>query len=104
VQHGVANESLTLVSSSNISNFHSGLQSRPVLPRSIPTMRGFKIASLNITSLIKHIDELRVFLAVNPIDVLAINESRLDSSITDNELYIPGYDIVRRDRGVNGSP
>ena len=64
----------------------------------LPSKRGFKMASLNITSLPKHIDELRVFLAASTIDILAINETRLDSSIHDNEVHIPGYEIVRRDR------
>ena len=55
-----------------------------------------------ITSLPKHIDELRVFLAASTIDILAINETRLDSSIHDNEVHIPDYEIVRRDRSFNG--
>ena len=33
------------------------------------------MTALNVRSLIDHIDELRVLLATNPIDVLAINES-----------------------------
>ena len=66
----------------------------------LPSKRGFKMASLNIISFPKHIDELRVFLAVNTIDVLAINETRLDSSIHDREVHIPGYKIVRRDRSL----
>ena len=65
-------------------------------------MRGFKLASLNVTSIIKHIDELRVLLVDHSIDVLAINETRLDSTINDNEVHISGYEIVRRDRSVNG--
>ena len=60
------------------------------------------MASLNITSLPNHIDELRVFLAASTIDILAINETRLDSSIHENEVHIPGYEIVRRDRSFNG--
>ena len=64
--------------------------------------RGFKMASLNITSLLKHLDELKILLNDNPIDVLAINETRLDSSITDCEVFIPGYEIFRRDRNTNG--
>jgi exonuclease III len=47
-------------------------------------MSGFKLASLNVTSLIKHIEELRIsLLANNMIDVLAINETRLDSTVSD---------------------
>ena len=60
------------------------------------------MASLNITSLSKHVDELKIFLSTNSVDVLAINETRLDSSITDCEVFIPGYEIFRRDRNING--
>ena len=39
-------------------------------------IRGFKIALFNVNSLIKHIDELKVFIMANKrLDVLAINES-----------------------------
>jgi len=65
-------------------------------------MRGFKLASLNIASLPKHIDELRVLLVDNPLDIFSINEMRLDNSVSDDEVYIPGYDIIRRDREHNG--
>ena len=68
----------------------------------LPTTRGFKMASLNVTSLLKHLDELRILLAGNSIDVLAINETRLDSSINDWKLFIPGYEIFRRDRSISG--
>lgn len=34
-------------------------------------MRGFKIGSLNINSLVKHIDELRVVMINQPLDILA---------------------------------
>ena len=68
----------------------------------LPKTSGFKLASLNITSLVAHIEELRVFLSHNTIDVLAIHETRLDSTISDNEVHIHGYEIVRRDRECNG--
>jgi hypothetical protein len=68
----------------------------------LPKMSGFKLASLNVTSLVKHIEELRILLANNMIDVLAINETRLDSTVSDDEVHIHGYEIVRRDRESNG--
>ena len=51
----------------------------------------------------KHIDELRLFLPNNEIDVLAINETRrLDGTISGNEVHIiHGYEIVRRNRKLN---
>ena len=60
------------------------------------------MASLNITSLLKHIDELRVFLNDQNIDVLAIIETRLNEGIFDQEVKVQGYDIIRRDRSKNG--
>ena len=66
----------------------------------MPTHRGFKLASLNINKLTTHIDEL--FLAHNEIDILSINETKLNETISDNEVNILGYDIVRRDRTTDG--
>ena len=60
------------------------------------------MASLNITSLLKHIDEVRIILDKQNIDVLAINETRLDDNISDLEVNVRGYDIIRRDRPLNG--
>ena len=68
----------------------------------LPSSRGFKLANLNITSLVKHIDEVRILLADTPVDVLSINETRLDDSVKDSDVYIPGYEIIRRDREING--
>ena len=65
---------------------------------SLPPGRGFKIASLNINSLTKHIDELRIILDYNSIDILSLNETKLDESIKSCELHIPGYELIRRDR------
>ena len=64
----------------------------------LPSLRGFKLASLNINKLITHIDELRILLAHNEIDILSINETKLNETISDNEVNISGYDIIRRDR------
>ena len=66
------------------------------------TKRGFKMASLNITSLTKHIDKLRILLANHLLDVISINETRLDKGILNSEIYVPKYEVVRRDRNRNG--
>ena len=72
------------------------------LPTTLPSKRGFKLASLNITSLIAHLDELRVPLDNNMTDILSINETKLDESINDSDLHNPGYEIVRRYRNRHG--
>ena len=48
--------------------------------RILPTKRGLKIAALNVNSLSAHIDEIRILLAENPLDILAINETKLNKS------------------------
>jgi exonuclease III len=68
----------------------------------IPNKRGFKMACLNIVSLPKKIDEISHFLSNKILDIFAINETRLDSTITDNMIHIDGYDVVRKDRARNG--
>jgi exonuclease III len=40
--------------------------------------KGLKIASLNVNSLIKNIDEIRIMLINHPFDILAINKTKLD--------------------------
>ena len=35
-------------------------------------------------------------------EILCINETRLDNTINDKTIKIPGYDIIRRDRDRNG--
>ena len=59
---------------------------------------GLKIGHLNIRSLPKHLDELRIFLQDNPFDVFCLNETWLNSSWHNGELSILGYNLVRKDR------
>ena len=57
--------------------------------------------SLKINSLQPHIDKLRVFILSPKVDVLVTNESKLDSTVYDNEVYLTGFELVRIDRRVN---
>lgn len=41
-------------------------------------------------------------LADSPVAVLSIYETRLDDSVKDSDVYIPGSEIIRRDREING--
>ena len=52
--------------------------------QSILKTRGFKIGTLNIASLHKHIDELIVVMENQPFDILAVNETRLDETTPDS--------------------
>ena len=46
-----------------------------------PKLKGLKFVHLNITSLPKHIDELKLFLQKVPFEMLRPNETRLDETI-----------------------
>ena len=60
------------------------------------------MALLNVNSLLAHIDELKIFTSANALDVLIINETKLDSMVDNREVNIPGYEIIRNDRRING--
>ena len=60
------------------------------------------MAFLNIVSLPKKIDEIRHFMSNKTIDLIAFNDTQLDSSFTDNLIHLDDYDIIRKDRSRNG--
>ena len=68
----------------------------------IKTLKGFKIAALNIPSLVRHIDELKMVMFSQTLDIPPINETRLDSTIADKDISIIGYNVVRKDRNRHG--
>lgn len=60
------------------------------------------MTSLNINSLLKHLDEIRALLSNSLIEILAINESKIDDSVLDREINIVGYNLVRKNRNRYG--
>ena len=64
--------------------------------------RGFKLAALNITSILGHIEELRIYMNSKCIDILAVNETRLDDTISSGEVTVPGCTLERNDRNRDG--
>ena len=70
--------------------------------KSIPNERGFKMVFLNIVSLPKNIDELSISMPEKLIDLFALSETRLDSTISDNMISLEGYDVIRKDRSRKG--
>ena len=70
--------------------------------RGVANLKGFKIVSLNVNSLLKHIDEIRRVLLSAPFDIFAINESKIDELIPDNEISIPDYNFIRKVRNRAG--
>ena len=66
----------------------------------LPSKRGFKIDNLNINSLLKHIDKLRVCMTKQQLDILGINETKMDSGVSLDLISLEGYTwvFISRDR------
>ena len=59
---------------------------------------GLKIGCLNIRGLLNKIDEMRTIVTKCNFDVMGICETFLDDNVTDNEICIEGYTIVKKNR------
>ncbi len=68
----------------------------------VPNVRGLKIASLNINSLLKHMDQLRVCMFNQQVDILAINETKLNADVPQDLISLEGYTWVSRNRNRSG--
>ena len=64
---------------------------------------GFKVAHLNVRSLVNKIEQLRMDLPESGLDVLTISESWLTPSTEDKLATIPKYDMIRLDRKTKHS-
>ena len=63
------------------------------------------MAFLNIASLPKYIDELRLNMQHQYLDIaycMILNETRLDETISNSEISIDKYTLVRNDRTRHG--
>lgn len=60
----------------------------------------FSIAQLNVRSLRNKMDEIKLLLKVCRFDILAITETFLDARISNKQLHVDNYKIVRRDRNT----
>ena len=64
--------------------------------------RGLHFLHINVNSLLSKIDELRDVVGHTKPAILGITESKLDSSVSDQEVNISGYSILRSDRNRYG--
>lgn len=59
------------------------------------------IASINVNRLLCHIDEIRLLVKDLEIQILAVNETKIDDKMYDNLVSIEDYSIKRNDRNRN---
>ncbi|CAB3998264.1 Hypothetical predicted protein [Paramuricea clavata] len=60
-----------------------------------PRLRGFKVAHLNMRSMINKMDTLRRLVEEKSFDIFTISETWLSQSILDSEVNISGYTLVK---------
>ena len=63
---------------------------------------GLHFLHINVNSILSKIDELRDVVGHTKPAILGITESKLDSSVSDQEVNISGYSILRSDRNRYG--
>ena len=63
-----------------------------------PNVRGLKISHINTRSILPKIDSIRLLMKDKPFDIFSTSETWLNPSISDSEVAITGYSIVRMDR------
>ena len=60
-----------------------------------------KISQLNINSIKNKLDEIKFLLAKQLVDILVINETRLDHNDDEAEYDVDNYTKIQRNRGFN---
>ena len=64
--------------------------------------KGLHFIHVNVRSLIPKLDEIKLLLLKRNITVLALSETWLNDSVSDSEIDIHGYVVVRKDRNRHG--
>ena len=73
------------------------LTQHPVF-KELSFLKGITYASLNICSITRKFDDIKLLLVQSKLDLLFLNETWLNNSIGDLELHVPGYTLHRFDR------
>ena len=99
------NDTITCTNDNTTNNFHiDGEISNSVkmdIDR-LQLLKGLKVGHLNCLSLRKHIDEMRSLVKRCGMDIMTLSETHLQPDIEDNDVHIPGYTILRKDRNRYG--
>ena len=63
---------------------------------------GLRICHININSVPPKMDELKLLLSNDPFDIVAISETHCDSTVTDTDILLDNYCLIRKDRSRHG--
>ena len=60
------------------------------------------ITSIHVNGLLKNIDELKLLVDEEDLDILAINETKLDNETSNEIISLDNFDLRRKDRNRHG--
>lgn len=63
---------------------------------------GIKFAHVNLCGILNKLDQVKILIKDCIFDVFAVTESKLDHHISDSEIQITGYTVIRRDCNRHG--
>jgi exonuclease III len=63
---------------------------------------GLHIIHLNINSILSKLEQLRIIAFKTNAAIIGLSESKLDKTVTDAEISINGYKLLRTDRNRHG--
>ena len=72
------------------------------LPKELAQTQGLKIGCLNIRGLLSKIDEVKMILDECNFDIMGVCETFIDSNVSNNEISIYGYSIVKKNINRHG--
>ena len=77
--------------------------SRNMTIRDLKRLKGITIGSLNVRSVFKNLDDITVLLSQSGIDILLLQETFLNSYVSDLMIDIPGFYLFRSDRDAGSN-
>ena len=80
----------------------NGNESQTTLTPRQFSREGLKVFPLNINSIPKHLDELRIFIEEKKPHAVCLNETKIDDTIDNEVLEIDDYQLLRNDRTRHG--
>ena len=86
------------ITSLNVSSVSDYITHHP-LNSTLYGHQGFHICHLNCMSLLSKLDQIKRLLRNKVVQIMTLSESWLSPSISDEELFIEGYKLIRQDRG-----
>ena len=81
--------------SDSLNSCHEGI-------RKCHSKKGLLLCSLSARSLLRHKDEISILIQENKIDVIAINETKLDKKVADDTIVIGDFILKCLDRSRHG--